>query len=268
MRAAKEDYREVPKSRPEARVSKLEVSKLGAPQGSPLSGTAGKPDKYSPGFDLKVKARRSGDLHRQPQTYLSMRKSSLAQSRGTIKEARVEVPLGNRVVSLKMLSRFVHTPCECGGRLRLLRKDKRMGLASRLIFECDCGEEYGFETSEDVATKPGRAGVKGKAINFQTIVGALASGRQLKGVQAQFASMDVPVMGPDAFIDAMGKITVACENLAKKAFKAARQEETRRVLQTCKPVQTIDSEGIVHYWYPLKGSFDGAWCKRGMRQMG
>jgi hypothetical protein len=112
------------------------------------------------------------------------------------------------------------------------------------------------------------AGVKGKAINFQTIVGALASGKQLKGVQAQFASMDVPVMGPDAFSDAMGKITVACKNLARKAFKAARQEEICRVLLSCEPVQTIDSEGVVHNWYPLKGSFDGAWCKRGTRQMG
>jgi hypothetical protein len=80
--------------------------------------------------------------------------------------------------------------------------------------------------------------------------------------------MDVPVIGPDTFSDAMGKITVACENLARKAFKAARQEETRRVLQTCKPIQTIDSGGMMHCWYPLKGSFDGAWCKRGTRQMG
>jgi hypothetical protein len=217
---------------------------------------------------LKVKARRSGDLRRQPRTYLSMRESSLAQTRGTIQEASVEVPLGNRVVSLGMLSRFVHTQCECGGRLRLVREDRRMGLASQLIFECECGEAYAFETSEDVASEPGVRGVKGKAINFQTIVGALASGKQLKGVQAQFASMDVPVMGHDAFSDAMGKITVACESLARKAFKAARQEEIRRVLLACEPIQTIDNEGKVHYWYPMKGSFDGAWCKRGTRQMG
>jgi hypothetical protein len=162
----------------------------------------------------------------------------------------------------------VHTQCECGGRLRLVRQDRRMGLASRLIFECECGEAYAFETSEDVASEPGVRGVKGKAINFQTIVGALASGKQLKGVQAQFASMDVPVMGHDAFSDAMGKITVACENLARKAFKAARQEEICRVLLACEPIQTIDSEGKVHYWYPMKGSFDRAWCKRGTRQMG
>jgi hypothetical protein len=169
MREAKEDYREAPEIRPDPRVFKLEVFKLACLKVEPLSGTAGKPDKYSPGFDLKVKARRSGDLRRQPQTYLSMWESSLAQSRGTIKEARVEVPLENRVVSLEMLSRFLHTPCECRGRLRLLREDKRMGSASRLIFECDCGEEYGSEAFEDVATEPGRAGVKKKPSTFKQL---------------------------------------------------------------------------------------------------
>lgn len=107
-------------------------------------------------------------------------------------------------------------------------------------------------------------------MNIQAVVGALASGKGLKGLQTQFGSMDVPVMGHDAFDDVMVKVTNALENLSSEAFRAAREEKIRKVQKRWgrEPIRVIDSEGKVHFWWPLSGSFDGAWPKRGTRQTG
>jgi hypothetical protein len=144
-----------------------------------------------------------------------------------------------------------------------------MGLSSRLIYKCDCQEEYAFDTSENVDVEVVR-GQKGKVVNVQAVVEALASGKGLKGLQTQFGSMDVPVMGHDAFDDVMVKVTDALENLSSEAFEAAREEEIRRVQKRWgrEPIRVIDSEGKVHFRWPLSDSFDGAWPKRGTRRTG
>lgn len=119
MRTAKEAFQDGMGTAPPRRISKLEMSNL-AHSMSPIdpATVAQPPIAFSPGVDVKTKRRPKG-CRRKPQVVLAMRKISRLQSKATIGEATdsIDVPLGNRVVSLEMLSRFVHTPCECGGRL-------------------------------------------------------------------------------------------------------------------------------------------------------
>ncbi|GAQ83852.1 hypothetical protein KFL_001650040 [Klebsormidium nitens] len=248
-----------------------------------------KPEAYSPGMrvvgesrgtgsvgtDNRVVKRRLvsktiGPLYARPTI---IRRAPACRPRPRAENDAPSMPTGNRIVSMKLMADFLETTCsncEFGGRLRLIGEDKKMGLASRLLFECACGKSYSFETTEEVASAPGVRGRKARGINYQAIVGAIATGSGLKGLQKLMGCLNVPSSGHDAFDAAMEKVIEAMEILCDRSFKEAIDEVIRRLEENGEvPLRIVTEQGKeASLFWAIAATFDGGWPKRGTRSGG
>lgn len=152
-----------------------------------------KPAMYSPGIKVveQQRDRRPDSEGYARSAKLRLVDQVISRLQSRVSEAEMSerfdtrAPTGNRIISFDLLNKFLSTPCErCNagqGRLRMIGKDQKMGLSSCIIFECQCGAHYSFQTSESVETEDSRGGPKVRAVNYMGVVGSIAAGHGLKG---------------------------------------------------------------------------------------
>jgi hypothetical protein len=101
------------------------------------------------------------------------------------------------------------------------------------------------------------------------VVGSIAAGHGLKGLQTFLASLDLPSMGHDDYDALMDAVVRATRKVGQRSFRAAREAEIWALERKgAKSIMITNKAGKSIEVWEIPVTFDGAWPKRGTRKSG